>query len=131
MWLPRVSRVHERILGFTSDRILATKATVTKPAGMQTIHAQTHTQHYYRFEPGLVDENLQNTTDDNSDFSTTSVTFSAGSGTITPTFPSGMKQLHITLTNGHYYRFEATGQVTALQGGDVTGSFTTISFTTS
>jgi hypothetical protein len=41
-----------------------------------------------------------------------------------------MTQLHVILTNGHYYRFESSGQVTALQSGDSTGNFSTISFTT-
>ena len=49
------------------------------------------------------------------------MTFSAGSGTITPTFPAGLTQLHVLLTNSHYYRFESSGQVTTLQNGDVTG----------
>ena len=55
----------------------------------------------------------------------------AGSGTITPIFPSGLTHLHVILSNGHYYRFESSGQVTLLQNGDVTGSFSTISFATS
>ncbi|SRR6266571_5499083 len=109
---------------------MATQATVTKPSKVQTVHATASTGNYHRFDPGVTTARLQDSTNDNGAFNATSVTFSAGSGTITPTFPSGIKQLHVTMTNGHYYRFESTGQVTALQNGDATGDFATISFTT-
>ena len=59
------------------------------------------------------------------------MTFSAGSGTITPIFPAGITQIHVLLTNGHYYRFESSGQVTTLENGDVTANFQTIPFATS
>ncbi len=108
---------------------MATTVTVTKPAGIVAVHATSKVR-YHRFETGVTSANLQDTSDDNTTFSGTSVTFSAGSGTITPTFPSGLTHLHVILSNGHYYRFESSGQVTLLQNGDVTGSFSTISFTT-
>ena len=110
---------------------MATTVTVTKPAAIQTVHATTHVGHYHRFETSVNAVVLEDPAQDNSDFNTTSITFSAGSGTITPTFPAGMRQVHVLLTNSHYYRFESSGQVTALQNGDVTGSFTTINFATS
>ena len=110
---------------------MATTVTVTKPAAIQTVHARPTTGHYHRFETGVTAVTLQDPNNDNAAFNGTSVTFSAGSGTITPTFPSGMTQLHVLLTNGHYYRFESSGQVTALENGDVTGSFQTITFVTS
>lgn len=111
---------------------MATTVTVTKPAGMATIHATTTSDggHYHRFETGVSTINMEDGTKDNGAFNTTSVTFSAGSGTITPTFPAGIKQVHVLLTNSHYYRFESSGQVTTLQNGDVTGTFTTINFST-
>src|SRR5260370_27845905 len=107
---------------------METTGTVTKPAAIQTVHGTRHVGHYHRFETSVSAVNLEVPLQDNSDFNGTSVTFSAGSGTITPTFPAGMRQLHVLLTNSHYYRFESSGQVTALQNGDVTVSFTTISF---
>ncbi len=111
---------------------MTTQATVTKPAAMVAIHANTSSDggHYHRFETGVSTVRLEDPTKDDPAFNTTSVTFSAGTGTITPTLPSNIKQLHVLLTNGHYYRFESSGQVTALQNGDVTGSFATINFTT-
>jgi len=110
---------------------MATTVTVTKPAGIQTVHARSSTGNYHRFETGINAVRLQDPNNDNSAFNTTSVTFSAGSGTITPTFPAGITQVHVLLTNSHYYRFESSGQVTTLENGDVTASFQTITFATS
>ncbi len=109
---------------------MATTCTVTKGSKIQTAHAATNLAHYHRFDPNISTINLQDSQGDNGAFSSTSVTFSAGSGTITPTFPTNIKQLHVSLTNGHYYRFESSGQVTVLQNGDATGDFGTVSFTT-
>jgi hypothetical protein len=109
---------------------MATTVTVTKPAAVQTVHARPTTGHYHRFETGVATISLQDPTNNNSAFNGTTVTFSPGSGTITPTFPAGITQVHVLLTNSHYYRFESSGQVTTLQNGDVTGSFTTITFAT-
>src|SRR6266852_8601716 len=110
---------------------MATTITVTKPAAIVTVHARHVSGHYTRFDPNVTMSSLQDPVGDNAAYNGTSVTFSAGSGTITPTFPAGMASLHLVLTNGHYYRFESSGQVTTLENGDVTGSFTTINFSTS
>ena len=110
---------------------MPTTVTVTKPAAIQTVHARPTSGHYHRFETGITSATLQDPNNDNAAFNGTSVTFSAGSGTITPTFPAGITQVHVLLTNSHYYRFESSGQVTTLENGDVTGSFTTITFATS
>ena len=110
---------------------MTTTITVTKPAAIQTVHTRHTSGHYSRFDPNITTSSLQDSVGDNAAYNGTSVTFSAGSGTITPTFPTGMANLHVVLTNGHYYRFESSGQITVLQNGDVTGSFTTISFATS
>ena len=110
---------------------MPTTVTVTKPAAIQTVHARPTTGHYHRFETGVTSATLQDPNNDNSAFNGTSVTFSAGSATITPTFPAGLTQVHVLLTNSHYYRFESSGQVTTLQNGDVTGTFQTITFATS
>ena len=110
---------------------MATSVTVTKPAAVQTVHARTTSGHYHRFETGVNAVSLQDSNNDNTAFNATSVTFSAGSGTITPTFPAGITQVHVLLTNSHYYRFESSGQVTTLENGDVTASFQTITFATS
>src|SRR5438132_1481298 len=110
---------------------MATSVTVTKPAAIQTVHARTTSGHYHRFETGLNAVTLQDPNNDNGSFNATNVTFSAGSGTITPTFPAGITQVHVLLTNSHYYRFESSGQVTTLENGDITTSFQTITFTTS
>jgi hypothetical protein len=75
--------------------------------------------------------NLQDTVNDNTAFNGTSITFRVQNGLVTPWFPSGITQLHVSLTNGHYYRFENQGGGAALQGGDSSSSFTTISFATS
>jgi len=109
---------------------VASTVTVTKPASIQTVHARPTTGHYHRFETNVNSINLEDPNNDNAAFNGTSVTFSAGTGTITPTFPAGITQIHVLLTNSHYYRFESSGQVTTLQNGDVTGSFTTINFAT-
>jgi hypothetical protein len=110
---------------------MPTTVTVTKPAAVQTVHARLTTGHYHRFETGITSTTLQDPANDNAAFNGTTVTFSAGSGTITPTFPAGITQIHVLLTNSHYYRFESSGQVTTLENGDVTGSFQTLNFATS
>src|SRR6266702_3014571 len=99
---------------------MATTVTVTKPATIQTVHARPTTGHYHRFETNVNAINLEDPNNDNAAFNGTSITF-----------PAGITQIHVLLTNSHYYRFESSGQVTTLQNGDVTGSFTTISFATS
>ena len=110
---------------------MPTTVTVTKPAAIQAVHARPATGHYHRFETGVAAVTLQDSNNDNAAFNGTSVTFATGSGTITPTFPAGITQVHVLLTNSHYYRFESSGQVTTLENGDVTASFQTITFATS
>lgn len=109
---------------------MATTVTVTKPTHIVVVHARSGVR-YHRFETSVTTANLQDPNSDNTTFNTTTVTFSSGSGTITPTFPSGMTQLHVITDTGHYYRFESSGQVTNVQNGDPTSLFATISFATS
>jgi hypothetical protein len=105
--------------------------TVTKPTHVTVVHARPTSGNYHRFDTSVTAVGLQDNVKDNTSFSGVSVTFSAGSGTITPTFPAGITQLHVILDTGHYYRFESSGQVTNVQNGDTTGLFSTISFATS
>jgi hypothetical protein len=108
---------------------MATTVTATLPAGILLAHVRSSVR-YHRFEPNRLTANLQDTVNDNNTFNGTSITFTVQNGLVTPWFPSGITQLHVSLTNGHYYRFENQGQGAALQNGDSSGSFTTISFTT-
>src|SRR5213080_155498 len=97
---------------------MATTCTVTKGSKIQTAHAATNLAHYHRFDPNISTINRQDSQGDNSAYSSTSLTISADSGTNPPTFPTNVKQQHVSLTNGHYYRFESSSQVTVLQNGD-------------
>ena len=110
---------------------MPTTITVSEPAGIQAVHARVSTGHYHRFEPTKTMTSLQDPVNDNSAFSSTSITFTAVGNSVVPWFPAGIVNLHVVLTNGHYYRFEANGQAVAMQAGDSTSTFTTVSFSTS
>jgi hypothetical protein len=109
---------------------MVTQVTTVKPIGTITVHVRLANAHYTRFEPGLATENLQDPVNDAAAFNGTSITFSASGSGMTPTFPSGVAQLHLVLSNGHYYRFEASGVAVQVQNGDTSSNFGTIDFST-
>ncbi len=107
---------------------MAKTATATLPANIPIVHIVATGGDYYRFGESGVTSHVERLSQDDTAFSSTSITFSVAGNNVTITKPAAITEgVHVVLSNGHYYRFERAVNTLALQQSSDSSLFASIS----